>query len=88
MTCALMITPIKAGIKLEEGEATGAGEITLPLKSKVEPGKHFLIFLILLIFFNREAAARGPDQRHLPPLLGPGCQQLWRSRRRPKQGQK
>merc|ERR1712037_659851 len=29
----------QAGIKLEEGEATGAGEITLPLKSKVEPGK-------------------------------------------------
>merc|ERR1712037_35084 len=28
----------QAGIKLEEGEATGAGEITLPLKSKVEPG--------------------------------------------------
>merc|ERR1711934_998005 len=29
----------QAGIKLGDGEATGAGEITLPLKSKVEPGK-------------------------------------------------
>ena len=37
----------QAGIKLEEGEATGAGEITLPLKSKVEPGKHFLIFIFI-----------------------------------------
>ena len=42
----LMITLIKAGIKLEEGEATGAGEITLPLTSKVE-GKHFFVYVFL-----------------------------------------